>query len=121
MPIYEYRCSACGKVSEILQRGNDKPLKKCPECSGAVEKIVSRSSFQLKGTGWYVTDYGRKGAGHSGSDRSKGSDTSHDSGSDKGTDTASDKSSDKGSDKGASGKSKSGSRKSGGGSSHKEG
>ena len=64
MPIYEYRCTSCGAVTEVFQRSmTDKPLKKCPKCSGEVEKQISRSSFHLKGSGWYVTDYARKGAG----------------------------------------------------------
>ena len=58
MPIYEYECTGCGKVEEALQKFSDKPLKKCRHCSGKLHKIVSHSSFQLKGTGWYVTDYG---------------------------------------------------------------
>ena len=60
MPIYEYRCKSCGAVREVLQKMSDKPLKKCAKCPGALEKLVSRSSFQLKGTGWYVSDSARK-------------------------------------------------------------
>ncbi len=58
MPIYEYRCIACGQTSEFLQKVSDKPKKDCPEC-GKLElvKIISNTSFQLKGTGWYVTDF----------------------------------------------------------------
>ena len=66
MPIYEYKCQSCGDVSEVLQKMSDKPLTKCKKCSGALEKLISRSSFQLKGSGWYVTDYGRKKSGDSG-------------------------------------------------------
>ena len=57
MPIYEYECTQCGRIEEALQKISDKPLKKCRRCSGKLHKIVSQSSFQLKGTGWYVTDY----------------------------------------------------------------
>ena len=57
MPIYEYECTKCGMVEEALQKFSDKPLKKCRHCSGKLHKLVSQSSFQLKGTGWYVTDY----------------------------------------------------------------
>lgn len=57
MPIYEYECTQCGRIEEALQKFSDKPLKKCLCCSGKLHKIVSQSSFQLKGTGWYVTDY----------------------------------------------------------------
>lgn len=57
MPIYEYECTKCGRIEEALQKFSDKPLKKCRHCSGKLHKLVSQSSFQLKGTGWYVTDY----------------------------------------------------------------
>lgn len=60
MPIYEYGCDACGKVLEVMQKFSDEPLKTCPDCSGQLTKLISRTSFQLKGTGWYVTDYARK-------------------------------------------------------------
>jgi putative FmdB family regulatory protein len=75
MPIYEYRCTSCGHVTEVLQRSrSDKPLKKCPKCSGDVEKLISRSSFQLKGGGWYATGYARKGTGgETGKDKAQGS------------------------------------------------
>ena len=57
MPIYEYLCSKCNKVSEVLQKFSDKPISKCPQCGGRVKKLMSHNSFQLKGSGWYVTDY----------------------------------------------------------------
>ena len=60
MPIYEYECTSCGKIEEIMQKFSDKPLKKCKHCSGKLHKLVSLSSFHLKGTGWYVTDYAGK-------------------------------------------------------------
>lgn len=60
MPIYEYKCSKCGKKLEIIQRISDPPLQICPDCSGKLAKLLSQSSFHLKGTGWYVTDYARK-------------------------------------------------------------
>jgi putative FmdB family regulatory protein len=60
MPIYEYQCQKCGTF-ETTQRITDKPLVKCPACKGKVKKLISNTSFQLKGTGWYVTDYARKG------------------------------------------------------------
>src|SRR5271156_4161181 len=59
MPIYEYRCEKCGKVFEVLQRFSDAPLKIHEECGGAVEKLISHSAFQLKGSGWYQTDYAK--------------------------------------------------------------
>jgi putative FmdB family regulatory protein len=60
MPIYEYQCSKCGEVFEAFQKVNDKPLSQCKFCRGPVEKLISHSSFQLKGSGWYLTDYSRK-------------------------------------------------------------
>ncbi len=61
MPIYEYVCQKCGHHLEIMQKMSDKPLSKCPECKGKLEKIFSQTSFQLKGSGWYVSDYVNKG------------------------------------------------------------
>src|SRR4030095_7097086 len=60
MPIYEYTCLKCDKDFEQIQKFSDPPVKKCPSCGGKVEKKVSLSSFQLKGSGWYATDYARK-------------------------------------------------------------
>ena len=57
MPIYEYECSKCGRIGEVLQKFSDRPLTKCKYCSGKLHKLISHSSFHLKGTGWYVTDY----------------------------------------------------------------
>src|ERR1051325_11256374 len=61
MPIYEYQCEKCGKKIEVIQKMSDKPLKKHEQCGGALTKLISASGFQFKGTGWYVTDYARKG------------------------------------------------------------
>lgn len=61
MPIYEYYCSKCGEF-ESFQRITDKALTRCPTCRGKVTKLISQSSFHLKGSGWYVTDYARKGS-----------------------------------------------------------
>ncbi|HEX7408031.1 MAG TPA: zinc ribbon domain-containing protein [Candidatus Binatia bacterium] len=63
MPIYEYRCSKCGQF-EIVQRITEPVLKRCPTCQAKVTKLISTTSFQLKGTGWYITDYGRKDSGN---------------------------------------------------------
>lgn len=64
MPIYEYVCEKCGHHLEIMQKMNDEPLAKCPKCGRkALEKIFSQTSFQLKGGGWYVSDYGKSGGG----------------------------------------------------------
>lgn len=62
MPIYEYQCAKCGTF-EVTQRITEKQLGKCPTCKGKVKKLISNTSFQLKGTGWYITDYARKGNG----------------------------------------------------------
>lgn len=60
MPLYEYECSKCGRIDEVLQKFSDKPLAKCKHCSGKLHKLISHSSFHLKGTGWYITDYANK-------------------------------------------------------------
>jgi len=60
VPIYEYQCSKCGEVFEAFQKITDEPLSKCKFCQGKVEKLISQSSFQLKGTGWYLTDYAKR-------------------------------------------------------------
>jgi len=60
MPIYEYECGKCG-VFEHSQRISDAALAKCPTCRRKVRRLISNTSFQLKGSGWYVTDYGRGG------------------------------------------------------------
>lgn len=60
MPLYEYECTQCGQVEEALQKFSDKPLKKCRHCSGSLRKLISNTSFHLKGSGWYVTDYAKK-------------------------------------------------------------
>ena len=62
MPIYEYRCEKCGTHIEVMQKVGDAPPKRCQKCRGKLEKTVSRTSFQLKGSGWYATDYSRKDA-----------------------------------------------------------
>ncbi len=61
MPIYEYECESCGKVVEHWQKISDPPLEMCDDCGGKMHKLISHSSFHLKGSGWYVTDYARKG------------------------------------------------------------
>ena len=65
MPIYEYECSECGSIEEVLQNFSEKPLKKCKNCSGKLHKLISQSTFHLKGTGWYVTDYANKSSASS--------------------------------------------------------
>lgn len=61
MPIYEYECQSCGRRSEVMQKMSDPPLDTCTVCSGALKKLLSAPAFQFKGSGWYVTDYARKG------------------------------------------------------------
>ncbi len=57
MPIYEYKCLKCSNQMEVVQKFSDEPLATCPECGGELKKLISQTSFVLKGTGWYVTDY----------------------------------------------------------------
>ena len=57
MPIYEFECTKCGNQTEVWQKFSDKPLTKCEKCKGKMKKLISQSTFHLKGSGWYVTDY----------------------------------------------------------------
>jgi putative FmdB family regulatory protein len=70
MPIYEYRCDACGNEFEEMQKFSDAPIDKCPTCGGHSQRLISHSTFVLKGTGWYVTDYAKKDKGSSSSSSS---------------------------------------------------
>ena len=76
MPIYEYGCQGCGHTFECLQKVSDDPIGDCPECEseGSVKKLISRSSFVLKGGGWYKDHYGLKSSGGDSSAGSGGSD-----------------------------------------------
>ena len=67
MPLYEYKCLKCGRRTEKIESVNGPHLKKCPQCGGKVEALISAPAIQFKGSGWYVTDY----AGKSGGDKSK--------------------------------------------------
>jgi putative FmdB family regulatory protein len=60
MPLYEYQCKKCGHRFEKIQKFSDKMVKKCPECGGPVEQMISAPAVQFKGSGWYVTDYAKK-------------------------------------------------------------
>jgi len=77
MPIYEYRCTACGHEIEVMQKMSERRLRKCSKCSGRLEKLVSRAAFQLRGGGWYAAGYakdgGKKGAKSESSDSSTSS------------------------------------------------
>jgi putative FmdB family regulatory protein len=69
MPIYEYQCTKCHEVCEVLQKVKDKAPEKCPKCGGPMVKRISSPAIQFKGNGWYITDYAKKSstpAGHAG-------------------------------------------------------
>jgi putative FmdB family regulatory protein len=66
MPLYEYLCKKCSHRFERIQKFSDAPVKKCPECGGAVEQVLSAPAVQFKGSGWYVTDYAKKSSAPSG-------------------------------------------------------
>jgi putative FmdB family regulatory protein len=74
VPLYEYKCLKCGRVTERIENVSGPFLKKCPHCGGKVESLISASSIQFKGSGWYVTDYAGKksGSSPSGSEKSSG-------------------------------------------------
>lgn len=85
MPIYEYRCTTCAAETEVIQKASDAPLTTCETCAGRLEKLISQSAFQFRGSGWYVTDYARKTAGgnkksEGGDGKSGGGDTKSDTG-----------------------------------------
>ena len=67
MPIYEYRCKKCHHTFERIQKFSDPHVKKCPECGGGVEQVLSAPAVQFKGSGWYVTDYAKKSSAPSSS------------------------------------------------------
>ena len=72
MPLYEYECQKCHHRFERIQKFSDPPVKKCPECGGKVEQLISAPAVQFKGSGWYVTDYAGKGAGSKGGESADG-------------------------------------------------
>ncbi len=74
MPIYEYRCEDCGHEFEVIQRFSDEPISVCEGCGKEkAKRLISQTSFVLKGSGWYATDYGRKGANKEKETRSESS------------------------------------------------
>lgn len=91
MPLYEYECQACGERFELIQKFSDGPPDACPKCAkGPVHRQVSSPAFQFKGSGWYITDYARKGSkpeGESTKGESTKSDTTAESPSDSSTDS----------------------------------
>ncbi len=64
MPLYEYKCASCGETFEVIEKFSDAPLQVHDKCGGHVERLISTSALQFKGSGWYVTDYA-KGNGNS--------------------------------------------------------
>lgn len=72
MPLYEYRCLKCDRHTDKIENLNGPHLKKCPHCGGKVESVITAPSIQFKGTGWYVTDYGRKTPGSDAAKSEKG-------------------------------------------------
>ncbi len=83
MPLYEYKCQKCGRLTEKIENVSGPHLRKCPLCGGKVEVLISRSAIQFKGSGWYVTDYAPKSSASEASKDEKPavekSDTSKDS------------------------------------------
>jgi len=89
LPLYEYECPKDGTFEQI-QKFSDKPLKKCPKCGGPVERLLSAPAIQFKGTGWYVTDYAKKGdsgSGKKGAAKDSGGGSSTDGGSSSSSDS----------------------------------
>jgi putative FmdB family regulatory protein len=86
MPLYEYQCTECGKIEEAIQKFSDAPLTTCKHCSGKLNKLISQSSFHLKGSGWYVTDYAGKSGPQSKNDTTNTT-TSNEKSSSKGSDS----------------------------------
>ena len=76
MPIYEYKCLKCNHEFEAMQKFSESALSQCPNCAGPVKKLISRSSFHLKGSGWYLTDYAKKNSPRDTADRSGTTDSS---------------------------------------------
>jgi len=70
MPLYEYECKKCHHRFERIQKFSDRMVKKCPDCGGPVEQMISAPAVQFKGSGWYVTDYAKKSSAQSSSDGS---------------------------------------------------
>jgi putative FmdB family regulatory protein len=89
MPIYEYRCLNCGHQFELMQKFSDPPAETCPSCAGIVQKLISRSAFHLKGSGWYATDYGRNGSAKENAAEKNNTESSAEGGDTKGSDTKS--------------------------------
>jgi putative FmdB family regulatory protein len=72
MPLYEYQCKKCHHRFERIQKFSDPHVKKCPDCGGPVEQVLSAPAVQFKGSGWYVTDYAKKSSGSAASSSTNG-------------------------------------------------
>jgi putative FmdB family regulatory protein len=79
MPLYEYECKKCHHRFEKIQKFSDPHTKKCPECGGPIEQVISAPAVQFKGSGWYVTDYAKKSEGTKSSSASDGDSSSKES------------------------------------------
>lgn len=89
MPLYEYECNACAHRFEVIQKYSDAPIDVCPKCGGAVSKLFSSPAIQFKGSGFYLTDYGRGGKSDLGTASSPNKSESGSSGGEKKSDGAS--------------------------------
>jgi len=91
MPLYEYECEADGHRFEVIQKFSDPPVTICPDCGAAVRRLLSSPAIQFKGSGWYITDYARKGKSDAGRDRetNAGKDRDTNAGKDRDTKAAS--------------------------------
>src|ERR1700730_2819863 len=76
MPLYEYECKKCHHRFERIQKFSDPHVKKCPDCGGPIEQVISAPAVQFKGSGWYVTDYAKKSSAASSSNSSNGDSSS---------------------------------------------
>ena len=98
MPLYEYQCQKCGHRFEKIQKFSDPMLKKCPECGGKIEQMISAPAIQFKGSGWYVNDYAKKPApassGKNGSESGKSDSVKAESSDSKSSESKSDSKSD---------------------------
>ena len=79
MPLYEYECKKCGHRFERIQKFSDAMVKKCPDCGGKVEQMISAPAVQFKGSGWYVTDYAKRSGPSSSSDPGEKSESARES------------------------------------------
>ena len=89
MPLYEYQCDACGSRFEVIQKFSDPPVDACTSCGGSVKKLLSSPAIQFKGSGWYITDYARKGSTGAASSSSSSDSTPSSSGESKPSEGAS--------------------------------